>query len=156
MSTAAAALYQKNYLKLPYPKPGSRESTGSSVLVWGASSSVGGNAVQLAVASGVRVVATCSERNFDYVKGLGATHVVDYNSASVVDEIVEAFQGTKFAGALDSIGDEKTYRACAAVAVKLGGGIVAGTLPPPENADLGKGVTGTGGEFSSICESLTK
>jgi len=147
LSTAAAGLYQKDFLKLPYPKPSSQTSTGTSILVWGGSGSVGGNAVQLAAASGVQVVATCSKRNFDYVKSLGATHVVDYNDSSVVDEIVKALQGTKFAGAYNSIADEKTYKACGAVAEKLGGGIVTGTLPVPEGVDLGKGVKAKDGKF---------
>jgi NADPH:quinone reductase-like Zn-dependent oxidoreductase len=147
LSTAAAGLYQKDHLNLPYPKPGSQKSTGTSVLVWGASGSVGGNAVQLAVASGVDVVATCSKRNFDYVKDLGATHVVDYHDPSAVDELVKALKTTKFVGAFDSIADEKTYKACGAVIEKLGGGLVTGTLPAPEGVDLGKGVTAKDGNW---------
>jgi NADPH:quinone reductase-like Zn-dependent oxidoreductase len=152
LSTAAAALYQKGFLNLPYPKTGSTKSSGKSILIWGGSSSVGGNAIQLAVASGVQVVATCSKRNFDYVKGLGATHVFDYNSDSVIDEIVEALQGTKFAGVFDSISEENTWKACGAVAEKLGGGIVAGTLGAPKGINLGKGVSAKDGK--SRCVSL--
>ena len=149
LSTAAAALYQKDFLKLPYPKPGSQQSTGASVLVWGGSSSVGGNAIQLAISSGVDVVATCSKKNSEYVKGLGARKVIDYNDSSAIDEIVKHLQGTRFAGAFDSISEEKTYKACGAVAEKLGGGIIAGTLPPPQDADLGKGVAAKDGKSSS-------
>jgi NADPH:quinone reductase-like Zn-dependent oxidoreductase len=149
LSTAAAALYQKDCLNLPYPKPGSPKPTGSAILVWGGSSSVGGNAIQLAAASGFQVVATCSKKNFEYVKGLGATHVVDYNDASVVEDVVKVLQGMKFAGVLDSISEEKTYRACGAVAEKLGGGIIAGTVPLAKGVDLGKGVTLKNGKSSS-------
>jgi NADPH:quinone reductase-like Zn-dependent oxidoreductase len=147
LSTAAAALYQPDCLKLPYPKPGSQKSTDTSILIWGGSGSVGGNAVQLAAASGVQIVATSSKRNFDYVKGLGATHVVDYNDPSAIDDIVKALQGTNFAGVFDSISEERTYKACSAVAEKLGGGLVTGTLPPPEGMDLGKGVSTKDSEF---------
>ncbi|KAF7504198.1 hypothetical protein GJ744_002617 [Endocarpon pusillum] len=139
-STASAALYQKDCLNLPYPKPGSREPTGTSILVWGGSGSVGASAVQLAAASGVHVVATCSKTNVDFVKGLGAKHVVDYNDESAVDQIVEALQGTKFTGVFDSVGLENTWKACGAVAEKIGGGLIIGTVPPPENVELGKGV----------------
>jgi NADPH:quinone reductase-like Zn-dependent oxidoreductase len=152
LSTAAAALYKADGLRLPYPKPGSKDSTGTSILVWGGSSSVGGNAIQLATASGVKVIATCSERNFDYVKGLGASHTVDYNDPSAIDDIVKLLQGTRFVGAFDSISEEKTYRACGAVVEKLGGGLVAGTLPPPKGVDLGKGVTTKDGEFCPLKE----
>jgi NADPH:quinone reductase-like Zn-dependent oxidoreductase len=150
LSTAAAGLYQKDCLKLPYPKPGSQKSTGTSILVWGGSGSVGGTAVQLAAASGVEVTATCSKRNFDYVKGLGATHVVDYNDPSAVNEIVKHLQGTQFAGAFDSISHEETYKVCGAVAERMGGGLVTGTLPAPKGVDLGKGVTTKDGRSFSI------
>lgn len=149
LSTAAAGLYQTDTLKLPYPTAGSPKSTGTSILVWGGSSSVGANTIQLAVASGVQVVATCSKRNFDFVKALGATHAIDYNDPSAVDEIVKALQGTKFAGVFDSISEEKTFKTCAAVTEKLGGSPIIGTLPPPE------GVNATSGEFSCFCEHET-
>ncbi|MFF3066542.1 zinc-binding alcohol dehydrogenase family protein [Oerskovia sp. NPDC057915] len=45
------------------------------VLVHGASGGVGSAAVQIAKALGARVVGTASERNHDYVQGLGATPV---------------------------------------------------------------------------------
>ena len=142
LSTAAAGLYQTDTLKLPYPTAGSPKSTGTSILVWGGSSSVGANAIQLAVASGVQVVTTCSTRNFDFVKSLGATHVIDYNDPSAIDEIIKALQGTKFAGAFDSISEEKTYKACVSVTEKVEGGLIIGTLQPPE------GVNATVGRFS--------
>ncbi len=44
------------------------------------STSVGSNAIQLAVAAGYEVITTSSPRNFDYVKKLGASQVFDYNS----------------------------------------------------------------------------
>ena len=148
VSTASAGLFQKDCLNLPYPKPGSHEATGMSILVWGGSGSVGASAVQLAAASGVQVVATCSKTNFDFVKDLGAKHVVDYNDESAVDQIVEALQGTKFAGAFDSICHENTRTACGAVAEKMGGGLIVGTLPPPGNVELGKGVKAKGSTFT--------
>lgn len=158
VSTAAAALYQTDGLKLPYPKPGSPKSNKTSILVWGGSSSVGACAIQLAVASGVQVVTTCSKNNFDYVKGLGAAYVFDYNDASVLDEIVNALQGTEFAGVFDSISEEKTFKACGAVAEKMGGGHVVGTLQLSKGVDLGKGVTTNSGKSkhpASAIASLT-
>ncbi|XVQ89826.1 hypothetical protein ACQP2K_21145 [Microbispora siamensis] len=54
---------------MPCADPVERSET---VLVWGGSTSVGSNAIQLARNAGYRVVATGSPRNFDYVRSLGA------------------------------------------------------------------------------------
>ncbi|KAI0836728.1 GroES-like protein [Hypoxylon sp. FL0890] len=88
MATAGHALFGKDYLALPYPKVGGAPSTGKSVMIWGGASSVGSNAIQLAKAAGFNVVTTCSARNFEYVLGLGADKVFDYNSATVIDDVV--------------------------------------------------------------------
>ncbi|KAF2813808.1 NAD(P)-binding protein [Mytilinidion resinicola] len=87
ITTAAFALFGKDYLGLPFPTTTST-SSGKSVLIWGGASAVGSNAIQLAKAAGFVVVATCSPRNFDYVKSLGAGAVFDYNSPPAVDDIV--------------------------------------------------------------------
>jgi NADPH:quinone reductase-like Zn-dependent oxidoreductase len=50
-------------------------SSGGTVLINGASGSVGGAAVQLAVARGARVIGTASPANHDYLRSLGAEPV---------------------------------------------------------------------------------
>ena len=102
ISTASAGLYGKDELNLPYPS-GQPEGSGKVLLLWGGSSSVGSSVIQLAVASGVEVVTTCSKRNFDYVKGLGARAAFDYSSPSVVGDLVAELQkgGKELAGAYD-------------------------------------------------------
>src|SRR6202034_3856662 len=50
-------------------------SSGRTVLINGASGSVGGAAVQLAVARGARVIGTASPANHDYLRSLGAQPV---------------------------------------------------------------------------------
>ena len=99
LSTAACGLFQKDHLALQYPSA-TPKPTGQTLLVWGGSTSVGSNAIQLAVAAGYEVIATSSPRNFDYVKKLGASQVFDYNSKTVVKDVVAAFKGKTIAGAL--------------------------------------------------------
>jgi NADPH:quinone reductase-like Zn-dependent oxidoreductase len=99
LSTAACGLFQKDQLALQYPAVEARR-TGKTVLVCGGSTSVGSNAIQLAVAAGYEVIATASPRNFGYVKALGAALVFDYRSPTVVADIVRAFEGRSMAGAL--------------------------------------------------------
>ena len=102
LSTSACGLFQKDQLGLQLPSA-SPEPAGRTLLVWGGSTSVGCNAIQLAVAAGYEVITTCSPKNFDYVKKLGASEAFDYNSKTVVKDIIHAFKGKSSAGAL-SIG----------------------------------------------------
>ena len=98
VATAAAALYQKDYLGLTLPSLNPTPK-GETVLIWAGSSSVGSNAIQLAVASGYEVITTSSPRNFDYCKSLGASLVFDYSSATLTLELLNAFRDRVTAGA---------------------------------------------------------
>lgn len=82
LSTAATGMFQRDHLGLRMPSvdAAGRDET---VLVWGGSTSVGSNAIQLARCAGYRVVTTASPRNFDYVRSLGAAAAVDYHAASL-------------------------------------------------------------------------
>ena len=99
LSTAACGLFQKDHLALQYPTV-TPKPTGKTLLIWGGSTSVGNNAIQLAVAAGYEVITTASPRNFDNVKELGASQVFDYHSKTVVKDIINAFKGKTIAGAL--------------------------------------------------------
>jgi len=99
VSTAACGLFQTDQLGLRHPSENA-EPTGQTLLVWGGSTSVGSNAIQLATAAGYEVITTASPRNFEYVKSLGAAQVFDYNSPSVVPDIIAAFEGRTLAGAI--------------------------------------------------------
>ncbi|MCJ1316859.1 hypothetical protein MMC15_002180 [Xylographa vitiligo] len=100
LSTAACGLFQKDHLALQLPDPsGHAKPTGKTLLVWGGSTSVGSSTIQLAVAAGYEVITTASPRNFDYVKKLGASQAFDYNSKTVVADIILALQGKTVVGA---------------------------------------------------------
>jgi len=102
LSTAACALFQKEYLALPFPTT-SPTPSGKTLLVWGGSTSVGCNAIQLAIAAGYEVITTASPKNHNYLKKLGAAEVFDYRSTTVVTDIISAFKYRSAAGAV-SIG----------------------------------------------------
>lgn len=109
LSTAACGLFQQDYLGLrpPVAAVAARKGSDDVVLVWGGSTSVGSNAIQLAVAAGYKVVTTCSPKNFDYVKSLGASRAFDYNSKTVVQDIFTFLNGKTIAGAI-AIGNNST------------------------------------------------
>ncbi|KIX00978.1 uncharacterized protein Z518_10044 [Rhinocladiella mackenziei CBS 650.93] len=104
VSTAASGLFNPDFINLQLPTEPAQKPTGKTLLVWGGSSSVGSNAIQLAVAAGYEVVTTASPRNFEYVKKLGACHVLDYNSPTIVSDLVDVFKGKTTVGAFDAIG----------------------------------------------------
>lgn len=53
---------------------------GETILIQGGAGGVAGFAIQLAKYLGAHVVTTASAANADYVKSLGADHVIDYNA----------------------------------------------------------------------------
>ncbi|KAH9866667.1 hypothetical protein J1614_008360 [Plenodomus biglobosus] len=120
ISTAATCLFKKETLALPLPTL-NPTSTGKSVLVWGGSSSVGAAAIQLAAGAGIKVVSVASKHNLEKVKSLGASAVFDYNSSSVIDDILSALEGTEYAGVCDVIGTPGSVESWAPIYKKLGG-----------------------------------
>jgi len=70
----------------------------ANVFINGGSGGVGSFGIQLAKAHGCHVVTTCSSRNMELCKRLGADHVIDYTKENVVDELAKI---TKGIGAFD-------------------------------------------------------
>ena len=145
ISTAAAALYQKSHLGLPYPSKDSKPRN-KTILIWGGSSSVGASAIQLARASGLTVFTTASSHNHPLVKTLGATRAFDYNQGGVVDEIAAALKGCDFVGIFDAVCSKESYTTNGGLLSKLGGGTLSCSGPPmnvplPDNVKPTNGTT---------------
>lgn len=119
LSTAACALFQPGQLGLRMPGDPASPGPAGVVVVWGGSTSVGMNAIQLARAAGYDVVSTASAKNADTVLGLGAGAVVDHRSPSAVDELVAAIAGRPVVGAV-ALGAGSTD-ACIDVLTRTGG-----------------------------------
>ncbi|GAA2438136.1 NAD(P)-dependent alcohol dehydrogenase [Actinomadura vinacea] len=62
-----------------------RARAGQKVLIIGASGGVGSFAVQIALAHDLEVTGVCGPDSTDFVRSLGAAHVIDYTSAEITD-----------------------------------------------------------------------
>ncbi|KAL4807423.1 zinc-binding oxidoreductase CipB [Aspergillus unguis] len=142
LATASAGLFQDGCLNLRLPTEPRQKQVGAGgevLLVWGGAGSVGSNAIQLGVAAGYEVVTTASPRNLEYVRRLGASYVVDYNSASVVEELVQVLEGKTLAGAMDCVGFGATGSTVEVVARASGKKVVAtvkGGFEVPEGSPV--------------------
>ncbi|CAG8975601.1 hypothetical protein HYALB_00006808 [Hymenoscyphus albidus] len=83
--TAWQALFDHGGLKMGWKDmEGKKENQGKRVLVTAAAGGVGSWAVQLAKLAGVgEIIAVAGSNNVEFVKGLGATEVVDYRKISL-------------------------------------------------------------------------
>nr|POF18593.1 dehydrogenase orse [Quercus suber] len=136
VDTAAVGLYSPEtdgFFGLPYPSL-TPVNIGKTLVVWGGSSSVGAVTIQLAVASGVKVVAIASQRNHDLCKKAGASEVLDYSTPSIVEDVVSAVKsvGGKFVGVYDAISlQDDSVKHSLAILERLSGGCLTTVLPPP-------------------------
>ncbi|MBD2033841.1 zinc-dependent alcohol dehydrogenase family protein [Leptolyngbya sp. FACHB-321] len=77
---------------------------GESVLIHAGAGGVGSIAIQLAKAMGAYVFATCSSKNVDFVKEIGADRPIDYKNENYVEVICQATGNQGVDLVLDTIG----------------------------------------------------
>jgi len=127
ITTVGQGLYQS--LQLPLPdKPTTDKIT---LLIYGGSTATGSLAIQYAKLSGLTVVVTCSPRNFDYVKSLGADAAFDYNSPTCAKDIQE-WSNNSITHAFDCFSEGDSPKITVA-AMSSSGGVYSTLLPVPED-----------------------
>ncbi|KAI1608249.1 zinc binding dehydrogenase [Exophiala viscosa] len=140
VNTAASCIFSKEILNLSMPLH-SDGGKGKTLLVWGASSSVGACGVQMAALAGYDVVAVASSKNHDMVKGLGAKTCFDQNNTTIVDDLVEHLKGKDVVGAYAAISTPLTIPLCCEVLDKCGGNKVVASVMPGAEAFSSRGVS---------------
>jgi NADPH:quinone reductase-like Zn-dependent oxidoreductase len=105
--------------------------SGEKILIQGGAGGVAGYAIQMAKNIGAYVITTCSAKNIDYVKGLGADEVIDYNAVDFTEAVSDCD------AVFDTVGGDVTQKSFQVL--KPGGRaafIAAGSNPPePEGRD---------------------
>jgi NADPH:quinone reductase-like Zn-dependent oxidoreductase len=99
--------------------------TGQSILIYGASGSVGTFTIQIAKAFGADVTGVCSTKNIDLVKSLGADKVIDYTQEDFTKLI------SKFDVVFDAVG--KTSGSACKNLLKPGGKYISVMMMPKKN-----------------------
>ncbi|PVH88255.1 GroES-like protein [Cadophora sp. DSE1049] len=125
ITTVGQGLYQS--LQLPLPTKPATEKT--YLLIYGGSTATGALAIQFAKLSGLTVAVTCSPRNFDYVKSVGADAAFDYNSPTCAKDIQEWSEG-KITHAFDCISEGDSPKITVG-AMSPSGGVYSTLLPVP-------------------------
>lgn len=99
--------------------------SGETVLVQGGAGGVAGFAIQIAKHIGARVITTASAANHDYLRGLGADEIIDYNTQDFTEVVSDCD------AVFDTVGGDVTPRSFKVL--KPGGRaafIASGSTPP--------------------------
>ena len=142
INTAASCLFADATLGLHAPavEGAPMASRAQTLLVWGATSSVGACGVQLAAQAGYEVVGVASRQNHAMVKALGASACFDQSDAEVVDDVVAYLQGKDVVGAYDAISKDATLSAMCEILDRSGGKKLVAAVMPGAEAKASRGV----------------
>ncbi|KAG9513435.1 GroES-like protein, partial [Aureobasidium melanogenum] len=122
------ALYQT--LELPTPSYGEAPLAGPTVLIYGGGTATGMFALQFARLSGCRVLTTCSPRNNQLVKALGAHQVFDYHDTEACAAAIRTATENELLYAFDCIAEGASLQICAnALTSRSNIAVYTGTLP---------------------------
>ncbi|KAH7303866.1 chaperonin 10-like protein [Stachybotrys elegans] len=142
------------FLQLPWPTEPAREPF--DIFIYGGSTAMGITMIQMASLSGGTVIATSSPSNAEYMKSLGASHVLDYKSDSLTEDILK-LTGSQLKYAVDCHSDEFSATLCAKVlqgsearmaSLRRTEDIVKATNPNLEHEEI-KGYLAFGGVWNS-------
>ena len=81
--------------------------SGETILIQGGAGGVAGFAIQLAKHIGARVITTASAANHDYLRGLGADEIIDYNARDFTEAVSDCD------AVFDTVGGDVTQRSFA-------------------------------------------
>ncbi|KAL2429639.1 Dehydrogenase orf1 [Exophiala dermatitidis] len=146
VNTSATCLFAPECLGLGLPSSNrtqespAKEKETETLLVWGASSSVGSCGVQLATLAGYEVIGVASKQNHDMVRSLGAKLCFDHHDPTVTDDIVRNLQGKRLVGAFDAISTDDTLAAVCDILDRSEGTKLVASVRPGAEAKATKGV----------------
>ena len=105
---------------------------GETILIQGGAGGVASFAIQLAKHIGARVITTASAGNRDYVRGLGADQIIDYNT----QDFASAVSGCD--AVFDTVGGEVAAKSFAVLRPGGRAAFIASgpTAPKPERSDV--------------------
>ncbi|RYO24105.1 hypothetical protein AA0113_g12679 [Alternaria arborescens] len=121
------------------PGPGELLVENKKVLIWGASSSFGTYATQLAARAGYSVIGVASSKNAKLVESFGAARFVDRESPTVIQELADIGRFEAVLAAADSAQDQVLL---GAVLAAQGGGSFLTTMGVRAGVELSSRVSG--------------
>lgn len=128
-----------NLMSLPFPgiatdldglrsRRKAPETSERTILIYGGSTTTGLMAIQWAKLSGVSVITTCSQANFELVKERGADHVFDYHDPKNCVDNIRRVTGGQLRLVFDCVGTFDSPQICADAMASDGEGCLYNSL----------------------------